>query len=56
MALGQRGGREVIISGGFRPGAVRAWDLESGHALGERLRGHDNGVDAVAFGSGVAAR
>ena len=49
MAVGERHGRPVIVSGGG-DGTVRVWDLESGEPVLGPLTGHDGGVNAVAVG------
>ena len=49
MAVGERHGRPVIVSGGD-DGTVRVWDLESGEPALGPLTGHDGGVTAVAVG------
>ncbi len=55
LAVGERAGRAVIVSGGS-DGTVRVWDLESGDAVGEPLRGHDGRVRAVGGGGAVGPR
>ena len=49
MAVGEREGRAVIVSGG-EDGTVRVWDLATGRPVGEPLRGHDGPVESVAVG------
>jgi len=49
LAVGERAGRAVIVSGGFDD-TVQAWDLELGVAVGEPLRGHEDWVSALALG------
>ena len=49
MAVGERHGRPVIVSGGD-DGTVRVWDLDSGEPVLGPLTGHDGGVQAVAVG------
>jgi WD40 repeat protein len=49
VALGQRQGRPVIVSGSF-DWTVRVWDMETLEALGSALEGHQNEVSAVALG------
>src|SRR5207237_565989 len=51
VAVGQAGGREVIVSGGW-DGTVRVWDAATGEPLGQPLTGHTGGVGAVAVGRG----
>jgi WD40 repeat protein len=48
LALGQLGGREVIVSGSADK-TVRIWD-SAGHPVGDPLTGHTNYVNAVALG------
>jgi WD40 repeat protein len=55
VAVGQRHGQPVIVSGGF-DATVRVWDLETGSPVLEPLTGHDDAVTAVAVGSGTASR
>ena len=49
MAVGERQGRPVIVSGGDDQ-TVRVWDLESGEPVLGPLTGHDGWVRAVAVG------
>ncbi|MGH2400991.1 MAG: hypothetical protein ACRDF6_14235, partial [bacterium] len=50
VALGTVDGRSVIVSGGWH-GTLRVWDLATGTACGEPLRGHDGSVLSVALGT-----
>ena len=50
MAVGERYGRPVIVSGSASHGTVQVWDLESGEPLLGPLTGHDIWVNAVAVG------
>ena len=45
----------MIVSGGS-DGTVRLWDVESGETVGEPLRGHNRGIDALAVGERSAVR
>lgn len=49
VAIGQAGGRDVIVSGG-RDRTVRCWDAVSGSQLGSALAGHNDAVTSVAAG------
>ena len=49
VAVGERQGRPVIVSGGGDR-TVRVWDLESGEPVLGPLTGHDGAVTAVAVG------
>ena len=49
VAVGELEGRAVVVSGGW-DGTVRVWDLASGRARGEPLRGHEGSVLSVAAG------
>jgi hypothetical protein len=49
VAMGQVGGRDVVVSGGS-DGTVRVWDPTTGGAVGEPLIGHDGEVSSVAMG------
>ena len=49
MAVGERHGRPVIVSGSYDR-TVRVWDLESGEPVLGPLTGHDDTVSAVAVG------
>jgi WD40 repeat protein len=49
VAVGERQGRPVIVSGGGDR-TVRVWDLESGQPVLGPLTGHDGPVHAVALG------
>ena len=52
VAVGQRGRCAAIVSGGV-DSTVRVWDLESGAAVGEPIRGHDRcGLLRWRWGSG----
>ena len=55
VAVGERRGRPVIVSGG-RDGTVRVWDLETGEPALGPLTGHDGEVCAVAVGERRAGR
>ena len=48
VAVGERRGRPVIVSGG--DGTVRVWDLDSGKPALRPLTGHVGAVLAVAVG------
>ena len=52
VAVGERAGRSVIVSGGGSgggyEGTVRVWDLETGELVFGPLTGHDGSVIAVA--------
>lgn len=50
IALGKLGNRPVIVSGEL-DGTVRRWDLASGGAVGEPLRGHQGWVMSVTLGN-----
>ena len=50
MAVGERQGRPVIVSGSDGDRTVRVWDLESGKPVLGPLTGHDGAVNAVAVG------
>lgn len=47
VAVGQMGGREVLVSGGD-DSTVRVWDAASGRPVGESLTGHSDEVTSVA--------
>jgi WD40 repeat protein len=49
VAVGERDGRPVIISGG-NDNTVRVWDLQTGEPALGPLTGHNGTVDAVAVG------
>ena len=49
VAVGEVNGTPVAVSGG-RDGTVRVWNLRTGAARGEPLRGHKLRVQAVAVG------
>jgi hypothetical protein len=47
VAVGERHGRSVIVSGG-EDQTVRVWDLATGQPVGDPFTGHTGGVNAVA--------
>ena len=49
MAVGERDGRPVIVSGGADR-TIRVWDLQTGEPVLDPLAGHDGEVYAVAVG------
>ncbi|KIO29105.1 hypothetical protein M407DRAFT_44550, partial [Tulasnella calospora MUT 4182] len=40
---------EGMIAFGSDDGSCQFWDVEGGAPIGEPLRGHDGGVNSVAF-------
>ena len=48
LAVADRSGRAVIVSGGYR--SPRVWDMESGVAVGEPMQGDHGSIMALAVG------
>lgn len=47
VAFGRAG---TLLALGCQDGAIRLWDVQKNRSLDQVLRGHDGGVQSVAFG------